>query len=417
MPRATGSMVDGAAPDVASVLGRPDVTRAFAWIDGSLDALTSEHIELSEIEAPPFGEALRAERVRDLLRNAGLDDVTVDEVGNVIGTRAGQTSESAIVLSAHLDTVFPAGTDCRVQRTDDRLYGPGIADDGCGLIAMIAVARALVAGDVQTRRPIRFVATVGEEGDGDLRGCRHYFASPQSSARVAAFISLDGPGTERITHRALGSRRFEVHITGPGGHSWGDFGVVNPIHAIGRVIARMSTYPVPLEPRTSFSVGVVSGGTSVNAIPADASCRVDLRSVSDVELARIEQYLRDAVAESVADENRIAAASGTVLEVAIRPIGDRPSGETPATAAIVSAAVEASQVLGIRTVLDCASTDSNIPISLGLPAVTLGGGGSGGGTHTLEEWYDPAGRDLGIKRALLLVVALADAPDGSSSIA
>ena len=282
---------------------------------------------------------------------------------------------------------------------------------------MIAVARALVAGDVHTRRPIRFVATVGEEGDGDLRGCRHYFASPQSAAKVAAFISLDGPGTERITHRALGSRRFEVRMTGPGGHSWGDFGVVNPIHAIGRVIARMSTYPVPLEPRTSFSVGVVSGGTSVNAIPADAACRVDLRSVSVVELVRIEQYFRDAVAESVADENRIAAASGTVLEVAIRPIGDRPSGETPATATIVRAAVEASQLLGIRTVLDCASTDSNIPISLGLPAVTLGGGGSGGGTHTLEEWYDPAGRELGIKRALLLVVALADASDGSSSIA
>ncbi len=417
MPRATGSTVDGAAPDVASVITRPDVTRAFSWIDGSLEALTREHIELSEIEAPPFGESLRAERVRELFLDAGLDDVTIDEVGNVIATRTGQTSEPAIVLSAHLDTVFPAGTDCRVRRTGDRLYGPGIADDGCGLIAMIAVARALVAGDVRTRRPIRFVATVGEEGDGDLRGCRHYFASPQSAANVAAFISLDGPGTERITHRALGSRRFEVSITGPGGHSWGDFGVVNPIHALGRAIARLSSYPVPLEPRTSFSVGVVSGGTSVNAIPADASCRVDLRSVSAVELARIEQYFRDAVAESVADENRIAAASGTVLEVAIRPIGDRPSGETPATAAITRAAVEASLLLGIRTVLDCASTDSNIPISLGLPAVTLGGGGSGGGTHTLEEWYEPAGRDLGIKRALLLVVALADASEGPSSVA
>jgi acetylornithine deacetylase/succinyl-diaminopimelate desuccinylase-like protein len=412
MPRATSSTPDASAPtELATLVARPEFVRAFAWIDGALESLTREHIELNEIEAPPFLESVRAEWLRRAFEEAGLADVAIDEVGNVVATRSGYEDGPAVVLSAHIDTVFPAGTDCRVRREGGRLLAPGIADDGCGLMAMLAVARALDAGGIRTRRPIRFLASVGEEGDGDLRGCRHFFAAPDAASRVAAFVSLDGPGTERVTHRALGSRRFEVTLTGPGGHSWGDFGIVNPIHAIGRAISTMSTYPVPLEPRTSYSVGIVSGGTSVNAIPAVAKCRVDLRSVAAQELDRAELFFRDAVANAVAEENRIAAASGTVLEVVVRPIGDRPSGETPVEAPIVQLAVDASHELGIRPVLDCASTDSNIPISLGIPAVTLGGGGSGGSTHTLDEWYDPAGRDLGIKRALLLMAALAGVAD------
>lgn len=397
--------------DVAALLARTDVARAFAWIDGALGELDGVHIGLTEIEAPPFGEAERAERFRTLLTEAGLADASLDAIGNVVAIRPGSIDGPAIVLSAHLDTVFPAGTDCRVRRTGQRFHAPGIADDGCGLVALLAVARALEAGEIRTVRPIHFLATVGEEGDGDLRGCRHYFRNADAAKEVGAFVSLDGPGAERITHRALGSRRFELTLTGPGGHSWGDFGIVNPVHALGRAIARLSTYPVPLEPRTSFSVGVISGGTSVNAIPAAASCRVDLRSVSAAELDRIEQFFRDAVGASVVEENRLAAASGTSVDVEIRPIGDRPSGETPATSAIVRTAVDVSKELGIRPVLDCASTDSNIPIHLGIPAVTVGGGGSGGGTHTLDEWYDPAGRDVGIKRALLLVTALAGLAD------
>lgn len=412
MSGVTGTTPDAEAPsDVAALHARPEVRRAFEWIDAALDTLTTEHIALSEIEAPPFLEAERAEKLRSTFVADGLHNVFIDDIGNVLATRSGRVDAPAVILSAHIDTVFPAGTDCRVRRSGTRLLGPGLADDACGLIGMIAVARALDAGGIRTERPIRFLATVGEEGDGDLRGCRHFFSRPGATSDVAAFVSIDGPGSERVTHRALGSRRFEVTLTGPGGHSWGDFGIVNPVHAIGRAISRLSTYPVPLEPRTSFSVGIVEGGTSVNAIPASASCRVDFRSVSASELTRIEQFFRDAVDNAVAEENRMAAASGTTIESNVRMIGDRPSGETPVSSEIVRTAVDVSQRLGIRPMLDCASTDSNIPISLGIPAVTIGGGGSGGGTHTLDEWYDPTGRDVGIKRALLLVVALAGLTD------
>lgn len=397
----------GGEVDAASLLARPDVARAFAYVDGALEALTEEHVELSEIEAPPFGESNRAEWYLDRLAGIGLERAALDQAGNVVATRNGSGNGPAVVLSAHLDTVFPAGTDCRVRRSGGRLHAPGIGDDACGLVAVLAVARALEAGAIRTIRPIRFVATVGEEGDGDLRGCRFHFRDSNAAAETAAFVSLDGPGVERITHRALGSRRFELTLSGPGGHSWGDFGIVNPVHALGRVVARLSSYPVPLEPRTSVTVGVVSGGSSVNSIPSSASCRVDFRSVAGSELDRVERYFRDAVGAAVTEENRLAASSGTVLEVAIRAIGTRPSGEASEASAIVRAAVDASRALGVRPVLDCASTDSNIPISLGIPAVTLGGGGTGGGMHTLDEWYDPAGREIGIKRALLLVLSLA----------
>ena len=232
-------------------------------------------------------------------------------------------------------------------------------------------------------------------------------AFPSTASRVSAFISLDGPGIERITHRALGSRRYEVTFSGPGGHSWGDFGIVNPIHALGRAVARLASYPAPVEPRTTYNVGHISGGASVNTIAQEASARVDLRSTSSVELARIEGFFKQAVAEAVAEENRLHATSGTRVEARLEMIGDRPSGETPADAEIVRTVVEASRALGIRPTLDCSSTDSNVPISLGIPAVTIGCGGTAANTHNLAEWYDPAGRETGLKRLVLILALLA----------
>jgi acetylornithine deacetylase/succinyl-diaminopimelate desuccinylase-like protein len=313
------------------------------------------------------------------------------------------------VLSAHLDTIFPPGTDCRVRREGARLHAPGIADDSVGLESLLAMARALDAGRVRTEGSILFLATVGEEGEGNLRGARHFFSDPDVAASVSAFISLDGPGVERVTHRALGSRRFAVTLTGPGGHSWGDFGIVNPVHALCRAVARFASYPVPSDPRTTFNVGHVSGGTSVNTIAQEATIRVDMRSTSRAELARLEAFLKQAVGEAVAEENRAHAPSGTTLEARFELIGDRPSGETPVEAPLVRTVLEASRALGIRPQLDCSSTDSNVPISLGIDAVTIGCGGTSANTHSTTEWYDPTGREAGLKRIVLILTALANA--------
>jgi acetylornithine deacetylase/succinyl-diaminopimelate desuccinylase-like protein len=233
------------------------------------------------------------------------------------------------------------------------------------------------------------------------------FTRGELKSGVDAFISLDGPGLERITQRALGSRRFRVTVTGPGGHSWGDFGIVNPVHALGRAIARFASYPAPVAPRTSYNVGVIEGGSSVNAIPQRASMVVDVRSVSSEEIDKLETYLRRVVEVAVREENSQRAMSGSSLSCQIEQVGDRPSGETPADSRLVRAAIECSRVLGIEPRLDCSSTDSNIPISLGIPAITIGVGGISGNCHSLTEWYEPVGRDVGLKRLVLLIAALA----------
>lgn len=408
MRQRTGhSFAIDAGDAVRDALAAPEVARAFAFVDGDGAVITRELVELCEIEAPPFGEDARAESFLRRLEALGLSDVRRDEEGNVLALRAGADRDSFVVISAHLDTIFPAGTDCRVRRDGSKLYAPGIADDTAGLAALLAVARALDAGDVRTEQSILFVATVGEEGEGDLRGARHLFSDERMRSSISGFISLDGPGVERVTHRALGSRRFEVTLTGPGGHSWGDFGIVNPIHALGRAIARLASYPVPVEPRTTYNVGHVTGGSSVNTISQEASMRVDMRSTSRTELARLETFFRQAVSEAVVEENRSHAQSGTTLDSRLELIGDRPSGETPADAPLVRTVVEASRALGIRPHLDCSSTDSNVPISLGIPAVTIGCGGTSANTHSTAEWYDPTGREVGLKRIVLILAALA----------
>lgn len=392
---------------ISSVNGSHQIQRAFRFIDELNEELDEELIRICEIPAPPFKEEARARELARRFAEIGLERVRCDAEGNVIAERPGLSNSPRVVVSAHLDTVFPEGTNVRVRRDGSRFHAPGISDNSCGIVSLIALARTFAAAELATDATICFVATVGEEGEGNLRGVRYLFTEGEFKSGVEAFISLDGPGLERITQRALGSRRYRVTVTGPGGHSWGDFGIVNPVHALGRAIARFASYPAPLAPRTSYSVGVIEGGSSVNAIPERASMLVDMRSVSSEEIDKLEAYLGRVVEIAVREENSQRAISGTSLTSELKQVGDRPSGETAADSRLVRAAIECSRVLGIEPRLDCSSTDSNIPISLGIPAITIGVGGISSNCHSLAEWYEPVGRELGIKRLLLLAVTLA----------
>jgi tripeptide aminopeptidase len=394
---------------VTRLLGSSEIQRAFRFINEIDRELDEELIRICEIPAPPFKEQARASYVARRFSELGLARVRNDEEGNVIADRPGLSPEPRVVVSAHLDTVFPEGTNVSVRREGTRLHAPGISDNTCGVVSLIALAQALDAGGFQTEGTVSFVATVGEEGEGNLRGVRHLFTRGEFRSGVDSFISLDGPGLERITQRALGSRRYRVTVIGPGGHSWGDFGIVNPVHALGRAVARFASYPAPLSPRTSYNVGIIEGGSSVNAIHERASMVVDIRSVSSDEMEKLESYLRRVVEVAVREENSQRAMSGTSLTYEFEPAGNRPSGETPMDSRIVRAAIECSRALGIEPRLDCSSTDSNIPISLGTPAITLGVGGISSNCHSLTEWYEPSGRELGLKRLLLLTAALAGA--------
>lgn len=392
---------------VTRLLGAPSIQRAFHFIDEMRGELDQELVSICEIPAPPFKEKARAQEIARRFEEIGLQRVRSDELGNAIAERPGLSPEPRIVISAHIDTVFPEGTDVRVRRDGARFHAPGISDNTCGIVGLLALARSLRAANINTEATVCFVATVGEEGEGNLRGVRHLFTRGEFQGGVAAFISLDGPGLERITQRALGSRRYRVTMIGPGGHSWGDFGIVNPVHALGRAIARFASYPAPLAPRTSYNVGIIEGGSSVNAIPERATMVVDIRSVSSDEIEKLEAYLRRVVEIAAREENSLRSMSGTSLTCEFELVGDRPSGETPVNSRVVRAAIECSRALGIEPRLDCSSTDSNIPISLGIPAITLGVGGISGNCHSLTEWYEPTGRELGIKRLLLLTAALA----------
>jgi tripeptide aminopeptidase len=349
--------------------------------------------------------------LRDRFRQCGMNQSYIDGEGNCIALRQGEEQNSILVVSAHLDTVFPAGTDFKVRRDGYRLIGPGIADNGCGLIALISLIRALETCQIKTKGSVLFVGTVGEEGIGDLRGVRYLFTKGEWTRKIDAFISFDGPGIECITHGGIGSRRYRVRYSGPGGHSWIDFGVANPVHALGLAIARLSTYPVPLNPRTTFNVGRIDGGTGINVIAPEAIMEVDLRSESMEELQRLDAYFRRIVHEIVEIENSKRTGATNQLKLDLTLIGDRPSGETPKDSTLVRLAVEATNLLGYEPVLDYSSTDSNIPISLGIPAITIGAGGTSGPTHTLNEWYDPHERDVALKRALLLMLGVVGLKD------
>ena len=394
------------APSVRSLLTSPEVTSALGFFEKNAEAITDEQIRICSIPASPFGERERAEHLAQKFSAFGMTEVEIDEEGNCLGLIEGTSRSPLLVVSAHLDTVFAPNTDFTVVRSGKRLLAPGIADDGCGLVALLALARALQTEKIRTEGSILFVGTVGEEGEGNLRGVRYLLTLGRWASKVDAFLSFDGPGVDRITNRALGSRRYRVEISGPGGHSWGDFGLPNPVHALGRAVSKLAGYPLPREPRTTFNVGRIDGGSSINAIPEKATMDVDLRSGADAELRRLDSFFRRAVKQAADEENASRRPGDPLLELKVDLIGERPSGETPSDSPLVELAVEATKFVGIEPRLDQSSTDSNLPISLGIPAITLGAGGTSGSSHTLAEWYDPTDRDLGLKRALLVVLGV-----------
>ena len=363
-----------------------------------------DQIRICEIPAPPFKEADRARVYADAFRSEGLQNVRVDKTGNVIGERRGRAPRPSLVFSAHLDTVFPEGTNVRVTRSGTLLKGPGIGDDCRGLAVLLAMIRALNKARVQTPGTITFVGTVGEEGLGDLRGVKTLF-NDTLKGQIDRFVSIDGTGYG-ITHVAVGSRRYRVAYKGPGGHSYGAFGSANPVHALGRAIEAISNFEVPADPKTTFNVGRVGGGTSVNAIAFEAWMEVDMRSADPAALQAVETKFLAEVDKALADENARWKDRGR-LTVEKELVGDRPAGRTAASSAIVVAAVSVTRALGLPVTLDEGSTDSNTPMSLGIPALTIDGGGVGRGSHALEESFDSVDSWKGTQRALLLAIALA----------
>jgi acetylornithine deacetylase/succinyl-diaminopimelate desuccinylase-like protein len=382
----------------------PDCARGLDWITKNVPWVTDQQVRLTEIPAPEFNEARRGEFLKTLFEATGLQ-VRIDKTGNVIAERPGTDTKSVILLVAHLDTVFPASTDVRVKRDANRLNAPGIADNGAGLAALAGLARALSESRIRTKKTIVLAGDVGEEGEGNLRGIRALVESYGS--RLAAVIAIDGASIEHITTQGIASQRVEVTITGTGGHSWSDFGAPNPITALARAIVKFSSVNVPDNPRSSFNFGIIEGGTSVNSIPASASVKVDLRSEQETQVKIMEAALRDAVDAGIKEEMSAARVNNDPLKVSVRSLGSRPAGKLPDDSPLLDTFRSVDAFLGNRSRLERSSTDANIPLSLGIPAVSVGGGGKGGGSHTLTEWYDATGRETGLKRLFLITVALA----------
>jgi acetylornithine deacetylase/succinyl-diaminopimelate desuccinylase-like protein len=371
------------------------------------DETTLAHqAELTEIAAPPFGEEVRARRMAELLTEAGALDVTTDEEGNVVGRYPGEALGTAppLVVAAHLDTVFPAGTDVTVTRSGDLLTAPGISDDGRGLAGLLALCRALVDSGAVLSRPLLLVATVGEEGLGNLRGVRHLFSPVGAGHGAAAFISLDGAGSRGIVHRGLGSRRFRFEIEGPGGHSWSDWGRANPIHALSEGLTSLREIRLP--EATTLSVGRIGGGKSINAVPQAAWAELEIRSERESALADLEPQVLGRLEAAIERANDGRLTRSDPLTVETISLGARPAGATPADHPLVRAAVAATDALGREPVSVLSSTDANLPMSLGIPAITVGAGGEAGGAHTAEEWYKNTNGPDGIARAALILMLL-----------
>jgi tripeptide aminopeptidase len=410
--RANNSDVSSVQQEISRLADLPQVGSGCAWFRSGESQVARWQLDMASIPAPPFGETARGEWLKKRFRELGLEDVHADEVGNIFGILPGP-GKYAVTLSAHIDTVFPAGTPLNVRQQGNRLYGPGVSDNGAGVAALLAIAAALRSAGISPSAPILFIGNVGEEGEGDLRGMRHIFSTARWRDVIRYSLVLDGAGSDTIVAEALGSRRFEVIVRGPGGHSWSDFGAPNPILILARTLHAFAQTPVPASPKTTFNVGVIRGGTSVNSIPESASMRVDIRSTSMVEMERLEASLRQALESAVAEEARLSArhnppnrpSSGLSHELV--PIGNRPAGELNPSARILKVIRAVDVHLGNAAQIQRASTDANIPLSLGREAVAIGGGGAGGGAHTLQEWFDACGRELGLKRILLMVLALA----------
>jgi len=363
--------------------------------------------ELAEIPAPPFGEAQRSEWLRQRFGGLGLEDIKIDELGNVFGLVQKGDTQADIGVSAHLDTVFPLGTRLETREEGNRLFGPGISDNAAGIVAMLAVISSIRKAQLLMSGNVVFIGNVGEEGEGNLRGMRHVFATSPWKEALRTLLVIDGAGTDTYVTQALGSRRFEITFRGPGGHSWSDFGVPNPIALLARVLARFSEVPVPELPRTTFNIGMIHGGTSVNSIPASATARVDLRSASMEQLQVLEERLRECTNEAWSEVSMPYRVGDLKVRFSIESIGDRPAAELPADARILEALRAVDAHLGIRSIARLASTDANVPLALCKEAITIGAGGDGGGAHTMHEWFDCTNRDLGLKRILLTLLTLA----------
>ena len=380
------------------------VRAALDWFTPNISWVNDQQVRITEIPAPPFQEAQRAAAVKELLAETGLP-AHIDKTGNVIGELRGENEKEIVVISAHLDTVFPPGTDVKVHRDASHMTAPGISDNGSGLAALLALASAVQFAHLKPQRTVLFVGDVGEEGEGNLRGMRALVDAYRG--KLKAIVVLDGSGTDHVTTKALASRRLEALITGPGGHSWSDFGMPNPINALVRGSVRFINTKVPASPRTTFNIGQIEGGTSVNSVPYEARLKVDIRSESEDELTRLESALRECIATGVRDEMDSARdRSKGKLEWKVELLGSRPGGELAQDSPLLAALRAADEFVGNQSRIERSSTDANIPLSLGIDAISIGAGGSGGGAHSLQEWYDSAGREAGLKRALLTVLGV-----------
>lgn len=401
--------------DLHALLDSHAVGRARRFVHRIDERTLARQVELARIPAPSGEEAERGRHVARLFAELGLEGPRTDAVGNVHARLPASATRDAraapVLVTAHLDTVFPRETDLTVRRENGRIHLPGIADNARGLAALLTVAEAMVREGVRTHRPVVFVATVGEEGSGDLRGVKHLFRAGSALRGAEAFLSIDGSGLRRIVHRAVGSKRLRLRIAGPGGHSWSDWGLANPLHALGVAIAAIRSVEVPADPRTTLTVARAGGGTSINAIPAEAWLEIDLRSEATEPLRRLERQVRRLASDAVTAENRGRRRRSAALRATWEPIGDRPGGVLDANAPLVRAAREVTGLFDVRAELAASSTDANVPIALGVPAVTIGAGGESGGIHTTEEWYGNEGGAAGVERALLLVLAAAGLDD------
>jgi acetylornithine deacetylase/succinyl-diaminopimelate desuccinylase-like protein len=381
---------------------RPDVRQALAHIQDHEQAQIARQIAIAQIPAPPFHEEARAKALAEEFRRVQLQDVEIDGIGNVLGWIPG-ASLRTLAIAAHLDTVFPEGTDVTVKHQGDRLVGPGLVDDTRGLTALLAVVEALKAANIHTRRSLLFVADVGEEGLGNLRGIKYLVGEGKYRERIDAFISIDGEANH-VAWREMGSRRYRVTVTGPGGHSWANFGRANPAHAVGRIIAHLADMETPTDPKTTYNVGRIGGGTSVNSIPFESWFEFDMRSTDEAALDRVEKEFLRLAKLGVDEENRLREPSHTkiVLDAKVLAVRRAVSSHNEA---LVKAAQEAARAVGTgEPELTTSSTDSNAAMSAGIPAITIESGGRAGNMHSLQEWFEPAGAYKGIQKALLTIL-------------
>ncbi len=388
----------------------PKFKAAVAALDKDHDRIVADIITLTQIPAPPFKEDARAKAYLGMLKAHGLTSVEQDAEGNVMGIRRGSGKGPLIAIAAHLDTVFPEGTDVKVKREGTRLSAPGIGDDTRSLAVLLGLIRAMDAAGIQTQSDILFIGNVGEEGLGDLRGVKYLFTKGPYRGRIGMFISMDGSGDgSDITNGGVGSKRYRAGFNGPGGHSYGAFGIVSPAFAMGSAMQKLGRMTVPASPKTTFNVGVVGGGTSVNSIPFESWMEIDLRSESPAELEKLNETMMGLLNEAVAEENKARSTRQGAVTLDLKLVGDRPSGQTPPDSRIVQTAAAAIRAAGLKPTMGYSSTDSNIPISLGIPAITIDSGGSGGRAHALDEWIDveKTASLRGMQIALAILLALA----------